>query len=316
MMRARALAWITLGIAVAMTATACGGGSDSAARKTTTTTSPTTTTSGTSGRAARVCGNPGSAPAHYDSVVVFSFENRTWNDVGLGFGPGMPYLHGLGAQCTWFPQWTETDPTQNSLTQYVGQITGARQPGTENDCSPSATCSTDADSIFRQLRHAGRRAVNYVEGATQPCSAEGNAVRHVPALYLWAPEDRQHCAQQVRPLTQLDVRHLPAFAFVTPTVCNDGHDCDNQVVDGWARQHIQPVLDTPAYRAGKVAVFVWYDEDTPVPNLWITPTAAVGPRSVPGAGAAATLGAWQSMLGLPCLANACGAPDLRAATGS
>ena len=76
------------------------------------------------------------------------------------------------------------------------------------------------------------------------------------------------------------------------------------------------MLESPSYRAGKVAVFVWYDEDTPVPNLWITPTARAGPLSVAGAGAYATLRAWQSMLGLPCLAGACDAADMRSAARS
>ncbi len=244
--------------------------------------------------------------------MVFAFENRTWDDVGLGFGPQMPYLHQLGRQCAFFRTWTETDPEQNSLTQYVGQVTGAPQPRTVNDCSPSPRCSTDADSIFRQLRTSHRRAVSYVEGATEPCSAANNAPRHVPALYLWAPQDRAHCRQQVRPLDELDVHHLPAFAFVTPNECHDGHDCGNGTVDTWARDHIQPVLDSAAYRAGKVAVFVWYDEDRPVPNLWITPTATAGPVDLAGAGAAATLRAWEEMLGLPCLEHACSAPDMRA----
>jgi hypothetical protein len=244
-------------------------------------------------------------------VVVFSFENRRWPDVGEGFGPEMPYLHSLGTQCAWFPSWTETDVHQNSLTQYVGQVTGAAQPGVVDDCSPSPTCSTRANSLFRQLRASGRRAVNYVEGATEPCSAAGNAAKHVPALYLWAPQDRAHCDDQVRPLTDLHPRSLPAFAFVTPTLCNDGHDCDNQTVDRWAGEHIQPVLDSRAYRDGRVAVFVWYDEDEPVPNLWITPTARRGPVRAAGAGAAATLRAWQSMLDVPCLRDACTAVGMR-----
>ena len=263
-----------------------------------------------------MCGNRGAAPSRYESVVVFAFENRTWDDVGLGFGSTMPYLHQLGRQCASFRTWTETDPQQTSLTQYVGQITGARQPRTVDDCSPSRTCSTHADSIFRQLRASGRRAVSYVEGATEPCSAANNAPRHVPALYLRAPQDRAHCRQQVRPLDELDVRRLPAFAFVTPNECHDGHNCDNGTVDAWARDNIQPVLDSAAYRAGKVAVFVWYDEDRPVPNLWITPTATPGPRDVDGAGATGTLRAWQEMLGLPCLADSCVAPDMRAPASS
>jgi hypothetical protein len=245
-------------------------------------------------------------------VVVFAFENRTWSDVGAGFGPEMPYLHALGERCSWFSDWTETDTSQNSLTQYVGQVTGAPQPGTVNDCSPSATCSTMADNIFRQARRAGLSAINYVEGATISCSAEGNAVKHVPAAYLWGADDRAHCHDQIRPLSEFNPNAPPAFAFITPTLCNDGHDCSNAVVDRWAQTHLQPVLASHGYEAGKVAVFVWYDEDHPVPNLWLTPTARRGARQLAGAGYAGTLNAWESMLGLPCLERACTAPDMRA----
>ncbi len=253
---------------------------------------------------------------HYSSIVVFTFENRSWNDVGLGFGPALPYLHGLGQKCAWFRDWTETNRSQNSLTQYVGQVTGASQQGTVNDCSPSPQCSTTADNLFRQVRRSGREAVNYVEGATHTCSASGNAAKHVPALYLWGADDRAHCDEQVRPLRAFDPNALPAFAWVTPDLCNDGHDCPNETVDAWAAAHIQPVLDSAAYRSGRVAVFVWYDEDHPVPNLWITPTAGAGSHDLAGAGAAATLRAWQSMLGLPCLAEACAAPDMRGPANS
>jgi hypothetical protein len=300
-----------------LVAAGCSSGSSSApARRTTSTTARTTTTT-VRPASAPVCGNPGAPPAHYTSIVVFSFENRTWSDVGLGFGPAMAYLHGLGQQCSYFPDWTETDTAQDSLTQYTGQVTGARQSGTVNDCTPpSASCSTQADNIFRQVRNAGRKAVNYVEDATAPCSADHNAARHVPALYMWGDADRAHCRQQVRPLSELDLNALPSFSFITPNLCNDGHDCNNDVVDKWAKANVQPVLDSRAYRAGHVAVFIWYDEDHPVPNLWITPTAARGPIAVTGAGYAGTLRAWQSMLGLPCLANACTAVDMRGPANS
>jgi len=248
--------------------------------------------------------------------VVFAFENRTWNDVGLGFGPDMPYLHGLGRQCSYFTDWTEADTGQNSLTQYVGQVTGAFQSGTVDDCSPSTSCSTRADNLFRQARRSGLVAINYVEGATTDCSASGNAAKHVPVLYLWGADDRAHCAEQVKPFREFNPAVLPAFSFVTPTLCNDGHDCSNAVVDAWAKDHVQPVLESSAYRAGQVAVFIWYDEDHPVPNLWITPTAKAGAITTPGAGYASTLKAWESMLGLRCLATACTAPDLRTPANS
>jgi hypothetical protein len=263
-----------------------------------------------------VCANPGRAPKRYRSVVVFAFENRTWDDVGLGFGPDMPYLHDLGQRCSYFTDWTETNTAQNSLTQYVGQVTGAFESGTVDDCSPSTSCSTDADNLFRQARESGLTAINYVEGATTGCSATGNAAKHVPVLYLWGADDRAHCNDQARPFSEFNAHALPAFAFVTPTQCNDGHDCSNSVVDAWAKEHLQPVLESNAYRAGDVAVFIWYDEDHPVPNLWITPTAKTGAITTAGAGYASTLKAWESMLGLPCRANACTAPDMRTPANS
>jgi hypothetical protein len=262
------------------------------------------------------CGIAAPHPARYTSVVVFAFENRTWSDVGLGFGTGMPYLHALGQKCSYFTSWTETDTNQNSLTQYTGQVTGARQAGTVDDCSPSSTCSTQAKNIFRQGRYAGKTAINYVDGATAACSASGNASKHIPDLYMWGADDRSHCSAQVQPLKQFNPNLLPNFAFVTPTLCHDGHDCSDTTVDDWARANVQPVLNSNAYKAGKVAVFIWYDEDQPVPNMWITPTAHAGALSTAGAGYAGTLKAWEAMLSLPCLANACAAPDMRAAANS
>jgi acid phosphatase len=245
-------------------------------------------------------------------VVVFAFENRKWADVGgPGFGDAMPYLRDLGQSCSYFSSLTETAPAQNSLTQYTGQVTGAFQPGTVNDCSPSATCSTTADNIFRQARAAGKTAVNYVEGAQTGCSSSGNADKHIPTLYLWGADDRAACDANTRPYGEFDPNHLPNFAFVTPTLCNDGHDCSNATVDAWARANVQPVLDSAAYQAGQVAVFIWYDEDAPDPNLQIAPTAAHGPFA-PAVTYASTLRAWESMLGLPCLVNACSAVDMRA----
>jgi phosphatidylinositol-3-phosphatase len=309
---------IALALVVGLVAAGACSSAASNGAPSSSTASPTTASAATSvSLTARPrCGNGAKHPAHYTSVVVFAFENRTWSTVGgAGFG-SMHYLRARAAECAYFAHWRETDVQQNSLTQYVGQVTGARQAGTVNDCEPSKTCSTRADNIFRQARRAGLAAVNYVEGATKRCSADGNAAKHIPELYMWGADDRAHCAQQVRPLSQMDPEHLPAFAFVTPTLCNDGHDCDNATVDAWAHDHVEAVIHSAAYRAGRVAVFVWYDEDSPVPNLWITPTATPGVHGLVGAGAASTLAAWESMLGLPCLADACTAPDMRGAANS
>jgi hypothetical protein len=256
--------------------------------------------------------------------VVVMLENRTWSAVGgPGFG-SMPYLDGLAVHCAYYSDWTETNTRQSSLTQYVGLTSGVDNPHTVNDCRPSASCSSTDDNIFRQVREAGGTARNFVEGPTSPCSAAGNAPKHIPALYYRGTyedasgthRDSDFCTDEVRPATELDPNHLPTFAMIAPTLCHDGHDCPNADVDQWLRSFVSPILDGADYRSGRTAVFVLWDEDHPVPNLLIAPGAQPGPR--PGSGShAAALATIERMLGLPLLppVEIAGVSDLRASSG-
>ena len=228
------------------------------------------------------CNTGQAAPTSYEKVVVFSFENRRWADVGgVGFG-SMPYAQSLAASCSFFTTWSEANPGQNSATQYVSQGQGDTNHTVLSDCSPSVTCQSTADNIFRQARTAGKTAINYVEGATLPCSSSGNAAKHIPALYYRGADDSAHCTAQVRPYSEFNPASLPAFSFVTPTQCNDGHDCPNATVDLWMQQNIGPVIASADYQAGKVLVEIWYDEDSPVPNLYISPSAHPDRSPPPG----------------------------------
>jgi hypothetical protein len=282
---------------------------------------------GGTGGGTGACSSTASPPAHYDHVVVFSFENRTWSNVGLGFSNGsMPYLHGLGTQCSYFSDWSETNSAQNSLTQYIGETSGVSNTSTVNDCNPSTSCQSTDNNIFRQVRLAGGTARSYVEGATTGCSASGNAAKHIPALYYFGTytdgtgthNDHDFCNTEVRPYSEFDVNNLPTYAFITPTLCNDGHDCSDSVVDAWASTNVQRVLDSAAYQAGTVAVFIWYDEDHPVPNLTIAPTSRKGDLTQTGiASHAALLKTIEDALGLPFMnqGQLPGATDLRTLLG-
>lgn len=265
------------------------------------------------------CGSVAAPPSTYEHIVVIMEENRTWDGVGgVGFAdPNMPFLHDLGTNCTVFADWTETNTAQNSLTQYIGLTSGVNNPATVNDCQPSATCRSTDDNIFRQVRQAGGTARNYVEGAATGCSVGTNAAKHIPALYFYgsysdgtgAHNDHDFCNDEVRPLTELDPDNLPTFAMITPGECSDGHDCVNATVDSWAAAQLQPILDGADYQAGTTAVMVLYDEDHPVPNLLIAPTANRGISLALGAGHAAMLRTWDEMLGLPII----GTPEVTGA---
>jgi hypothetical protein len=282
--------------------------------------------SGTGDSAPSPCGSAASPPATYRHVVVVIMENRTWSGVGgVGFGdPAMPFLHALARSCTTFSDWTETDTHQNSLSQYIGMTSGVADPNTIADCSPSDRCRSTEDNLFRQVRLSGGSARTYVEGATRPCSASGNAAKHIPALYYFgtytdasgtARNDHDFCQQEVLPLADLDVSNLPTFAMIVPDLCNDGHDCGNDKVDAFARTWVSKVLASTSYAAGDTAVMVLYDEDHPVPNLIVAPTATPGANSAAGAGHAAMLRTWEEVLGVPVLGTdqVAAAPSLRSA---
>src|SRR5262249_27762248 len=117
--------------------------STSTSAPTTSTTAPATTTTGPP--SAPCLGS--TAPPTYQHVVVVMMENRTWNqEGGPGFG-SMPYLKSVAQRCAYYAQWTNTNPKQSSLTQYIGLTSGVNNPRTVNDCSPSPQCSSTDDNI-------------------------------------------------------------------------------------------------------------------------------------------------------------------------
>ncbi len=266
---------------------------------------------GSSAHAAGPCGSGVAPPQHYQHVVVVAFENRAWSDVGgEGFG-SMPYLHGLATQCAYFTDWTQTNARQDSLTQYIGLTSGINNPATVNDCRPSRTCRSTDNNIFRQVRVAGGTSRSFVEGPSRGCSATGNAAKHIPQLYYRGKysvgakslNDHRFCKTEVRPLSELNPNALPTFSFVTPNLCNDGHDCGNAPVDAFASTWLEKIIQGASYQTGTTAIFVIYDEDRPVPNLVIAPTAGGGPKTSPVGSHAALLRAIENMLGLPVMAQ-------------
>jgi hypothetical protein len=65
----------------------------------------------------------------------------------------------------------------------------------------------------------------------------------------------------------------PAFSFITPNLCNDGHDamCAGPNTEGthvgglvgadlWLKHWMPLILDSPAYRSGKMLVVITFDE--------------------------------------------------------
>jgi hypothetical protein len=307
---------IVVGLAVVATTVGVAlvfrtGDRTGSASTSTTSLAPPITATATEGApsAASPCGRSAAPPATYDHVVLLVEENRTWSGgrtpgVGLGFdATTMPFLHGLAEVCSYYADWVEMDSTQNSLSQYIGMTSGVPNASTVDDCVPSATCRSTDNNLFRQIRDAGGTPRSFVEGATKPCTVGTNKAKHVPALYYQGGDDASHCTTEVRPLPELDPDHLPTLAFIVPDQCHDGHDCADDVVDSWAKTTLTPILDGADYRAGRTLVVVVYDEDRPVPNLLIAPTASAGAISSVVGSHAGLLKTIEQVLGLPVLAQ-------------
>jgi Glycosyl hydrolase family 99/Fibronectin type III domain len=246
------------------------------------------------------CGN---APTgnKIDTVIVIAMENHAWSSVGgVGFASGvMPYTKTIADSCYYFKTDMETEPNpQNSATQYVGSWTGCgyspitapctASTNVNQDCSPSATaCNTTQDNIFRVLRNANIPHREYVEGATNACSPSGNAVRHIPEMYMYDPTDKAQCANEVLPLlntpvlttaqpncvapvkTQFDWSNPPTgYSFITPTLFNDMHTGTVAQADCWLNSTLPALFNSAQYKSGKVLIQYWTDEEGPKPNLF------------------------------------------------
>src|SRR5712664_1388276 len=104
-------------------------------------------------------------------------------------------------------------------------------------------------------------------------SSGAYAVTHNPAAYFTSI--RGSCTRQDGPLRRAP--DLSAkFAFVTPNLCNDTHDCSVSTGDLWLQSWLPLILSSPTYLSGDTAVILMWDEYTPMPNVYITPSTLPG----------------------------------------
>jgi phosphatidylinositol-3-phosphatase len=261
------------------------------------------------------------APARYDHVLWIWFENKA-PVVGSA---DAPYFTALAGQCGLATNYHGI--THPSLPNYLA-ATGGSTFGVTDDAAPSAH-PIDGPSIFGQVKAAGGQWRSYQESAPGRCaltSSDRYAVRHNPAAYFTGI--RGDCRAWSVPLgsasagalaQDLSRSRLGAFSFVTPDLCNDMHDCPVSTGDRWLKAWLPRILASPAYRAGRTAVVVTFDEDDRTAGNRVS-TIVVAPSVRPGttSGAPFThyslLRTTEQLLGLPTtLGNASTAASMRSA---
>lgn len=261
------------------------------------------------------CGRATTPPATYQHAVWIWMENHTWPQV-LGDPHAAPYEVSLAHRCATATGYHSVGSP--SLPNYIGATSGATQGIADDD--PPASHPVTVDNLFRQVRAAGGTERSYEEAMAKPCqlsSAGRYAVKHNPAAYYAGAGDGAACLRDDVPLgaltTDLAEGHLPTFAFVTPDLCHDTHDCGVATGDAWLSSFLHELLASPAYRAGGTAIFVVWDEETPMPDIVISPTVHPGTVVTARMDHFALLRTTEELLGLPGrLGAAATAPSLRA----
>jgi phosphatidylinositol-3-phosphatase len=248
-------------------------------------------------------------------------ENHSWSSV-IG-AAAAPYTTTLARECG-----TATDDASvgsPSLPNYLGATSGSTQ-GVSDDGDPSAH-SFQADNLFRQVRAAGGTERSFVESMPAPCelvSGGDYAAKHNPAVYydgasLAAGSDRSACQSDDLPFGDFEAvlsgGTLPTFTSITPNLCDDMHDCSVAVGDQWLSTWVPRILATPSYRSGTTAVFIVWDEPTPVADVVVAPAVKPGAQPSTPLTHYSLLRATEEMLGLRLLGQATNATSLRGVFG-
>jgi hypothetical protein len=262
-------------------------------------------------------------------VFVINIENKGYNTT-WGSGSAAPYLsQTLRAKGVLLNSYYGT--AHNSEPNYIAEVSGqAPNPQMQADCqiysnfvqvgtvAPGQAVGTGCvfpattPSLMSQMDAAGRTWRGYMDDMATPClhpalnaqdgtqtatASNEYATRHDPFMYFHSVIDNaSYCARHVVPLTHLDsdlklVSTTPNLTFITPDLCNDGHDapCANgqpgglKSVDAWMRVEVPKILNSPAFQKDGMLVITADESDSPQSDATACCGETAGPNSpLPG----------------------------------
>ncbi len=184
-------------------------------------------------------GLPRSSASH---VIVVVMENEEDTDV-IG-SRAAPYTNALAHR---YALASESFAIRHpSLPNYLALTSGATQD-VNSDCTD---CHVAAANLVDQLEGAHITWKAYLEDQPAPCfagaSAGGYAKKHNPFIYY---DDVARSPTRCRKLVgfaalQNDLRRgtLPTFVWISPNLCDDGHDCGLATADRFLARTVPLLL--------------------------------------------------------------------------
>ncbi len=232
--------------------------------------------SGSGGSGGSGSGGSVSIPLFAHVFIVLE-ENHSFSDI-VGNAANMTYLNGLIAANSLATQYyADAHPSlPNYFMLTVGE--GTSITGTEGDSWDGVV--TD-DNVVRALTAAGKSWKAYAEALPSVGYLGGDTgaylQHHVPVVYFSDVQQSSTQAANVVPFTQLatDIANntLPDYAFITPDVNDDAHNCpvgmatctSDQMLaaaDQWLSTNIAPLLASTAFQNSLLIVTFDESEDS------------------------------------------------------
>jgi hypothetical protein len=263
------------------------------------------------------CGARQAQSEQITKVVWIWFENHSYNQI-IG-SSSAPFFNELAAKCGLATSYRGI--THPSLPNYIAATAGSTKGVTNNN--PPSYWQISGSSIYSQNSSWWQA----MESGISPCRLTSSglyAVKHNPAAYY--TEIRSACQTQAHspvPAGQAvydaltGARTLPRFTFYVPDLCRSMHDCSIRTGDDWLRTHAGWFPGSAEYQAGKIALFVGFDEDDGSSGNRVV-TLVVSPYTIPGQRIGTSFNHYsllkvtEQLLGYPCLRNACSASSMLA----
>ena len=223
---------------------------------------PAATPSASSSASASPSATPSATPAD-KSVFVIVLENTSYQ-----LALRQPYIGSLATQYAVATNYGQVGSP--SLPNYLAMTSGSTW-GIRDDSYHKLAPT----GLGKQLSDAGISWKGYMEGFTGDCftSPYPYSLKHNPFPYYGGV-----CPTNVVPMTDLAsdlTGTTPQLSWITPGMCNDGHDCGVARSDRWLAQFVPQITSSTAWKQGGVLFIVWDESSSAggrVALLVVTPS--------------------------------------------
>ncbi len=202
---------------------------------------------------------PAASVPKFSHIFVIVLENRAYDQV-IG-NQQESYLNSLAHEYSLAEQYYGV--SHPSLPNYLALI-GGDTFGISSDCTD---CFVNQTNLVDQIEASGRNWTAYQESMPHACfmgdAPPSYRQKHNPFIYFDNIRNNPARCAKIVPFTQfasdVSANTVPDFAWITPNMCNDGHDCPASTTDAWLRTVVPQITGSPAWRDNGV-LFITFDE--------------------------------------------------------